>query len=340
MKIDIFAHIFPPRYKEALYRHLTPSQINQNRNLKGNEAMPALWDMDFRLRVINVYDDYVQVLSINMPSPDIIPNPEYAAEAARIINDEMAEIVAGHPDKFVAGVATLAMSNMDAALEETDRAIKTLGLKGVRLDTNVNGKPLDSPEFMPLYDKMASYDLPIWIHPVRDDTMPDYTTEEKSKYGICTLFGWPYETAAAMTRLVCSGVLEKHPNIKFITHHCGGLVPFFADRIIHMWDLAEKRGLEEASFIQGLSKRPVEYFRMFYNDTVLSGGPRTIMCGYDFFGADRLLFGTDMPFDIEHGHVRIKEVISNIEQTDMPESDKQKIYEGNARKLLHLDTQI
>ncbi len=336
MKIDIFSHIFPPRYKEALYRHLSSAQIDRNRNLKGNEALPALWDMDFRLRILEEYDDYVQVLSINMPSPDIIPDPVIAAEAAKIVNDEMAEIVAGHPHRFVAGVATLALSNINAALDETDRAIKTLGLKGIRLDTNVNGKPLDSPEFMPLYEKMAEYDLPVWIHPVRDDTMPDYTTEEKSRYGICTLFGWPYETAAAMTRLVCSGVLEKHPSLKIITHHCGGLVPFFSDRIIHMWDLAEKRGLEEAAFIKGLSKRPVEYFRMFYNDTVVAGGPPTLMCGYQFFGAEHLLFGTDMPFDVEHGHVRIKEVIRNIEQIDIPDTDRKKIFEDNARKLLNL----
>ena len=336
MKIDIFAHIFPTRYKEALYRHLPSSQIDRNRNLKGNEAMPALWDMDFRLQVMDKYDDYVQVLSINMPSPDIIPNPKYAAEAAMVVNDEMAEIIAKHPHRFVAGVATLSMSNIDAALKETERAIQTLGFKGVRLDSNVNGKPLDSPEFMPLYDMMAGYDLPIWIHPVRDDTVPDYTTEEKSKYGICTMFGWPYETAAAMTRLVCSGVLEKHPNLKIITHHCGGLIPFFPDRITHMWDLAEKRGLEEASFIKGLSKRPVDYFRMFYGDTVVSGGPATLMCGHNFFGADHLLFGTDMPFDIEHGHVRIKEVIRNIEQTDIPDSDKKKMFEDNARRLLRL----
>ena len=338
MKIDIFSHVFPPRYKEALHRWLPASVLDQNRNLKGNEAMPALWDMDFRLRILDEYADYVQVLSINMPSPDIIPDPRFAAEAARIVNDEMAEIVARHPNKFMAGVATLAMSNIDAALDETDRAVKTLGLKGVRLDSNVNGRPLDSPEFMPLYEKMAGYDLPIWIHPVRDDTTPDYVTERKSKYGICNVFGWTYETAVAMTRLVCSGVLERYPNLKIITHHCGGLVPFHTERMRKMWDSAEQRGLEEASFIKSLSKHPVEYFRMFYNDTVVGGGIPSLMCGYHFFGADHLLFGTDMPFqDAENGRRQIGEVIGDIELSDIPDSDKKKIFEDNARRLLHLE---
>jgi aminocarboxymuconate-semialdehyde decarboxylase len=337
MKIDIFAHVFPPKYKEALYRWLPASVVSQNRNLKGNAALPALWDMDVRLRIMDEYDDYVQVLTVNMPSPDIIPDPKYAAEAAKVVNDEMAELVTKYPHKFVAGVASLSMSNMEAALEETDRAIKTLGLKGVRLDSNVNGKPLDSPEFMPLYEKIASYDLPIWIHPVRDDTIPDYITERKSKYGICNLFGWTYETAVAMTRLVCSGVLEKYPNLKIITHHCGGLVPFFPHRMRKMWDSAENRGLEEASFMKTLSKRPVEYFRMFYNDTVVGGGVPTLMCGYHFFGADHLLFGTDMPFqDAVQGRQQIGEVIRNIDQMEIPLVDKKKIFEDNAKRLLHL----
>lgn len=336
MKIDIFCHIFGNKYKEVLYKYLPASFVKTNRNLVGNELMPALWDMDFRLKVLDGFDDYVQVLTINMPSPDIIPDPKHAAEAARVCNDEMAEICAKHPDRFVAGVASLALSDMQAALDETDRAIKQLGLKGIRLDTNIAGKPLDSPEYMPLYEKMASYDLPIWIHPVREATFADYATETRSKYGINNLFGWPYETAVAMTRLVCSGVLEKYPNLKFITHHCGGLVPFFRDRIIHMWDLAEKRGLEDAAFIKNLSKRPVEYFRMFYNDIVMSGGPLSLLCGYEFFGADHLLFGTDMPFDIEHGRIRINEVIKNLEDSALPDADKKKIYETNARKLLKI----
>jgi aminocarboxymuconate-semialdehyde decarboxylase len=336
MIIDIFCHVFPNKYKDIIYRHLPPSVVKQNRNLQGNELSPALWDMDTRIRVLEEFDEYVQVLSINMPSPDIIPNPQHAAEAARVVNDEMAEIVVKHPDRFVAGVASLAMTNVDASLTEIDRAIKTLGLKGIRVDTNVRGKPLDSAEFMPIYEKMASYDLPIWLHPVRDDFIPDYTTEKKSKYGICTLFGWPYETAAAMTRLVCSGVMAKYPNLKIITHHLGGLVPFFSDRIVHMWDFAEERRLEESKFIQTLEKRPVEYFRMFYGDTVVGGGPHSLMCGYQFFGADHLLFGTDMPFGLEHGRGRILQGLRNMEQLDIPLADKRKMYGNNAKKLLRL----
>ncbi len=293
--------------------------------------------MNYRAQILSEYGDVVQVLTTALPPLDVIPNPKDAAEVARIANDEMAEIIAARPHQFVAGVATLPLCDIDAALKETDRAINELGFKGALVYTHVNGKPLDSPEFMPFYEKMAGYDLPIWIHPHRNNSMPDYKTEKESKYAIYFLFGWPYETSAAMTRLVFSGVLDKYPNLKFITHHCGGMVPFFDQRIISGYDLTEADNLElEAPYIRSLAKRPVEYFRMFYNDTAVYGSTPALMCGYSFFGAGHLLFGTDMPYDTEHGHRHIRETIRSVEQMDIPDSDRKKIFEDNARKLLRL----
>ena len=88
---------------------------------------------------------------------------------------------------------------------------------------------------------MVSYNLPIWIHPVREITTPDYVSEPKSKYQIWGILGWPYETAVAMTRLIFSGILEKYPTLKFITHHCGGIVPYLEQRISIAYDMNEMR---------------------------------------------------------------------------------------------------
>lgn len=219
-------------------------------------------------------------------------------------------------------------------LKEIDRAIKELHFKGVQIYTPTNDKPLDQPEFMPLYEKMAQYDLPIWVHPQRDRDFSDYRSENHSRYWIFSMFGWPYETTAAMTRLVFSGVLEKYPHLKFITHHCGGMIPYFAQRMEGGQDYAEV--CLKAKFKRSLSKPPVEYYRTFYADTAIYGNSAGLLCGYAFFGAEHLLFGTDMPYDSEGGDRYIRQTIDAIEEMQIPDLDKNKIFEGNATRLLHL----
>jgi aminocarboxymuconate-semialdehyde decarboxylase len=330
MKIDMYSHIMPPKYLNA-FRSKVSSGFPLQEII---DATPALWDLDHRFRIMDKYSDIAQVLTFAVPPVDVISDPHDAAELAQMGNDELAEIVAKNPDRFVAGVAGLAMNNIDAALKETDRAISDLGLKGVLVCTNVNGKPLDLPEFMPLYEMMANYRLPIWIHPRRDETVADYSTESKSKYRIHGAFGWPYETEVAMARLVCSGVLEKYPGLKFITHHCGGGVPFFAERI-REW--TRPRGnLEGDTYLEGLSKAPIEYFRMFYADTAVDGFTPALMCGYAFFGPEHILFGTDMPFGGEQGARSVEETFRAIEEMAITDSEKKMIFEDNAMKLLQL----
>jgi aminocarboxymuconate-semialdehyde decarboxylase len=293
-----------------------------------------LTDHDLRLKILEPYEDKVQVLSVTMPPLEEIVEPSEAAELARISNDEMAEMLVKYPDKYITAIANLPMNDMDATLKETERAIKELGFKGVQIYTYVQGKPLSSEEFMPLYEMMADFDLPLWIHPLRRSSVPDYPTEDVSHNQIFSIFGWPYDTTAAMTRLVFAGILEKFPNIKFITHHAGAMIPYFAERIIVHYN----NGLQRlgSDHFPGLTKHPIEYFRMFYNDTALNGNTSALMCAYDFFGEDHLLFGTDMPFDVENGAVTIRQTIEAVEGMDIPEASKKKIYEDNARKLLHL----
>jgi predicted TIM-barrel fold metal-dependent hydrolase len=224
---------------------------------------------------------------------------------------------------------------MDEALKETDRAIKQLGFKGVYIHTPVDEKPLDLPEFMPLYEKMCQYDLPIVIHPMRKMDHPDFLTEKLSKYNMFSLFGWPYDTTSAMARLVFSGVMEKYPTLKIVTHHMGGMVPFYAERIRQFTQLIKmRRPADENPY---LTKDPIEYFRMFYADTAIYGNPTALICGHTFFGPDRILFGIDFPLgDTEHGDRNYRQTINAIEQMGLSDEDKKKIYEDNARKLMRL----
>jgi predicted TIM-barrel fold metal-dependent hydrolase len=331
MKIDIFTHILPPKYKNVLYKYFGEKFTFEKQFL---EKRTTLTDHSQRVKILDEYEDMVQVLSVTLPPLEEIVDSKRATELARISNDEMAEWVTKYPRKYLAAIANLPLNNVDATLKETERAIKELRFKGVQIYTSVQGKPLSSKEFMPLYEMMSNFDLPIWIHPCRGSKVADYPTEDVSFHQIFSIFGWPFETTAAMTRLIFAGVFEKFPAIKFITHHCGGMVPFFADRIISSYN----NGLERlrAKYFPGLTKNPIEYFKMFYGDTALNGNTSALMCGYQFFGEDRLVFGTDMPFDIQNGAFVIKRTIEAIEGMDIPESSKKKIYEGNARSLLHL----
>lgn len=330
MKIDIYTHVMPAKYKNGLYKY--SDKFGTEKFFM--ERRITLTNHNERIRILDEYEDMVQVLSVTLPPLEEIVNPKEAAELARISNDEMAEWVAKYPKKYITAIANLPLNNMDAATKEGERTIKELGFKGIQIYTSIQGKPLSSEEFMPLYKMMSDFDLPIWIHPLRRSSVSDYPTENSSFHQIFSIFGWPFDTTAAMTRLVFAGVFEKFPSIKFITHHCGGMIPYFADRIVVHYN----NGLERLGqkFFPGLTKHPIEYFKMFYNDTALSGNGSGLKCGYDFFGEDHLLFGSDMPYDVGNGAVAIRQTIEAIEGMNIPESSKKKIYEGNARNLLHL----
>ncbi len=334
-KIDIFTHIIPPKYKEALYRK-ADERFFSGKWDEVIQSTPALSNLDNRFRVIDKYEGLTQVLTIASPALEESTSPDDAVHLAKLANDEMAELTVKHPDKFISAVACLPMNDIDSALEETDRAINDLKFKGVQIFTPVDGKPLDSPELFPLYEKMAAYDLPIWIHPARGRAIADYRNENHSRYYTYQMFGWPYETTTAMVRLVFSGIFDKYPNIKFITHHLGAMVPYFSERIVVGQDYAEKH--LKAKWKQSLNKPPIDYFRMFYGDTALNGNTASLMCGYDFFGADHVVFATDFPYDNEEGERFTRVVIKSVEAMDIPTEHKKMIFESNARKLLHLNS--
>lgn len=333
MKIDIYPHILPPKYNEALLKKI-PSAAHQPYQLMV-EPFSTLSNLDNRFRIMDKYD-FVQVLTLTLPFVEKVAEPKDAVELAQIGNDEMAELVEKYPDRFVAAIGSLPMNDMDAALDELDRIVNELHFRGIQICTSINGKPLDSPEFMPLYEKMEKYNLPILLHPMRPHTDADYPGEDTSKYEIYSVFGWPYETSAAMTRLVFGQVLQKYPDIKFITHHCGALIPYFDQRLANFHNHREMRGKGQYNYTRGLTKPPLEYFKAFYADTALNGSTPGLMCGYAFFGADHILFGTDMPYDVWNGHLSVKQTIESIEQMDIPDPEKKKIFEDNARRIFRL----
>tara|TARA_B100000929_G_scaffold171425_1_gene135803 strand:- start:530 stop:1549 length:1020 start_codon:yes stop_codon:yes gene_type:complete len=334
-KIDIFNHIFPESFHKLMMK-VAGDHKDIGKRVRG---VPMLADLDERFRVMDQFgEDYRQVLSLASPALEVLGGPNVAIELAEAANDGMAELVQKHPDRFPSFVASLPMNAPEAALNETQRAITELGACGIQMFTNVLGKPLSSQEFRPLFGAMAEYDLPIWVHPARGAQFPDYLSETKSEYEIWWTFGWPYETSAMMARLVFAGLFDEYPALKIVTHHMGGMVPYFEGRVGPGWDQLGSRTSDEdlGKVLQRLKKRPIDYFHMFNADTAVFGSRAATICGLDFFGVDKVLFASDAPFDPEKGPMYIRETIKIIDELDISEVDRDKIYRANAVELLKL----
>ncbi len=330
MLIDTGAHITPKKYLDAVAKH-SPEHFN----LKDVIAtLPSIYDMDARFRIMDKFPGLMHVLTLSSPAVEEFSSSEDSVAFAKLANDEMAELVLKHPDRFPAAVAALPMNNVDVALRELERAIGDLHFRGIQVNTSINGKPLDAEEFWPIYEKMSQYNLPIWIHPMRFVEQPDYPSEKKSKYMIFHVFGWPYETAAAVTRLIFSGVLEKYPNLKFITHHAGGMIPFLDERIKGAYDHAEM--LRGAKYKRNLTRAPIDYFKMIYYDTAIYGNSSGLMCTRAFCGTDHMLFGTDFPYDSQFGERYTRQTLEAIDGMDICVEEKWKILRGNAKAMLRL----
>ena len=332
--VDAFNHFFPPELWERMLGADGAARGIGNRM----RNVPCVYDLDTRFRVMDRFGDYTQVLSLGMPPIEAMVSPDQAVEFAAIGNDGLARLVDRHPDRFVGFLASLPMTAPEAAAQEAERALGQLGAAGLQIHTNIAGKSLDAPEFRAIFAVAERFDRPVMLHPTRDASRPDYAAEAQSQFEIWWCLGWPYETSAAMARLVFSGILDDFPRLKVLAHHLGGLVPYLEGRIGPGWDQigARTSDPELKARIRPLKRRPIEYFRDFYADTALFGARPATICGIEFFGVDKVLFASDSPFDPEGGVGSIRDTIAVLESIDMPLRDREAIAFRNAETLFGL----
>lgn len=334
LHIDAFNHFFPERlWQRMLEADGAIRDIGQR--MRG---VPCIYDLDERFRVMDQFDEYVQILSLGMPPLEALGTGEVALELARLANDGLAELVARYPDRFAGYVAALPMDDPDLSVREAERAFNELGANGLQIHTNVNGAPLDEERFFPIFETAAQHGKPVLLHPSRTSSMPDYATEDRSRFEIWWAFGWPYETSAAMARLVFSGIMDRLPDLKVVAHHMGAMVPFFEGRVGPGWDQLGKRTTDEdlSQLLGKLRRRPLDYFKDFYADTAVFGSRPATVCGLEFYGTDRVLFASDSPFDPEKGPGYIRDTIKVLASIDMPDADREKICFRNAQALFGL----
>ena len=332
--IDCFNHFFPKGLWDKMMA--TPgAAADIGARMRG---VPAIYDLDRRKQVCDMFTkkhDYKQVISLGMPPLEALGTAKQVETFAKLGNDGMAELCAKEPDYFCGWLASLPMNSKNFT-KELERAI-SLGANGIQIHSNINGKPLDEDEFRPLFEIAEKHNKPVFLHPSRGAfDLPDYKTEKKSKYEIWWTFGWPYETSVAMARLVFGGVMDQFPNLKVLAHHLGAMVPYFEGRVGPGWDQLGNRTTDEdyKTLLKNMKKRPLDYFKDFYADSAVFGSEAATKCGLSFYGADRVLFASDCPFDPEKGPGYIRETIKILEGLELSQEDREKICYKNAQSLL------
>jgi len=325
MRIDAFAHGLPPRFREAVL-----DAADEIGDLVNWVTLNRLFDVDERLALMDQLGIDVQILTTPSPPLETMFEPDIACRLAELANREMANLVGQYPDRL-RGVATIPLVDPGWAIREIRHAVTELGLLGPLVYTHVIGRSLDQRAFEPFWDEVESLGAPVWLHPDRARTSPDYADEEASRYGLFLVLGWPYETSVAMARLVLSGVMARHPNLEIIVHHGGGMIPFFHRRIEVNYQAGQRRVQAPIDGAVDIGRD----LRRFYVDTVLQGATSALTTSIDFFGSDRVLFATDMPFGPGDGLQFAQSSLESVEQ--LPEQQREVILGENAIKLFGID---
>ncbi len=300
-----------------------------NREYKRAKETPGYFDVALRVEQLNKYGIDFQVVTPGVPfGADFCPGDITNKLAyAKAFNDNMASLMEDSKGKLIA-IGTIPITGFgEKTTQEMERAIG-LGLKGFSLSTNLEGTPLDLPQFEPFWAQVAKMDIVIYTHPlspINDCPRRAYEFD----YYLSHNFGYAFETALMLSRLVFSGIIERHPTLKIVNHHLGGSIPFFWGRTLESY----REESQPKHLGRKMPKPLYDYFSRFYYDTAVGGSAPAIRCAYEVFGADQLVFATDTP---ENDEWRLATYPGVIRSLGLPEAVTEKIFSGNIKRVLKL----
>jgi len=335
--VDSFCHVYTQEYIQELrnlgsrisFRSDVESGVTRMIDTLTNDVFQVYKDRYFdtakRLQDMERFGVDMQVLTVGTPgihASALHLLPHEKVKLARVLNDALSKLAEKHPNKIVA-IGEVPLPQVDEAVDEMERCVKDLGLRGIQLYTTIDGIPIDSGTFMPIFDKAAHMGVPIHLHP----THPLWSARRNYErdYALSLIFGYPFESTLSITRLILSGVLDQYPNLKLITHHTGAMCGIYVERL--------QSFIDDGSVGTKPRKLVKEYVRMLYHDTAVSGSVATLNLGAAVFGADRLLFGTDYPFGPENGCFNIRETIRSVGSMSATREEREKIFYRNAQGL-------
>ena len=323
--VDIHAHFVPEEYLRIAGAEGEPRGVR----LRSTPAGPIIQvgpvpigpitapyhNLELRLKEMDKQGVTVHALSL-MPPMVYWADDALAPKLARLVNDAMADAGRRYPDRFVF-LATLPMQDPEAAAGEVERALGDAGCRGVYLGTNVRGKELSDPAFLPVFERIHSLGIPVFLHPLNV-----VGAQRLGHYHLHNLLGNPFDTAVAAANLIFSGHLDRFPKLQICLPHAGGALPYLIGRLNRGWKVREE--------CKALKKSPSSYLRRFTYDTI-SHAPESLRYLIDLVGADRVMLGSDYCFDM--GYERPVEVVTALK---LSRSDEEKILGGNAKRLLRL----
>jgi aminocarboxymuconate-semialdehyde decarboxylase len=324
-KLDLHTHYYPEVYFDRI-REL-PSEFSFDKSPSGQTIIkyrgarffgvtPPMTNVAQRLADMDRVGIDVEVISLSTPNV-FFTDARHQPEIARMVNDAYAELIAQHPTRFK-GFASIPMDAPDAALAELHRAIDELKLNGVILLSNIGGKALTSPEYRPFFAEANRLKLCILLHP-----MLPANTEPFREYVLGPIVGFMFDTTLAVARMCFDGMLREFPDIRWIVGHLGGAVPYLMERLDNGWrDFPECRAK--------IDELPSVYLKRLYYDTVNFNGHMLKMVR-EMIGADHMVMGSDYP----HLLGSIDRAVSSIESLDIPDEEKQRIFEGTALSILN-----
>ncbi|WP_051952579.1 amidohydrolase family protein [Xenophilus azovorans] len=331
MIIDLHAHALGERFLHDLAR--TPVAglraergddgywvIRRHGDDRKSSIDPNLHDLPGRIDSLKRRNVELQLFA---PPPFMLAWPDGAAgtELVRALNRASRDIAADSEGRMEM-LAVLALGEPEVAVQELQRAVDEYGVRGVMMPSSAGGRPLDGPEFAPLFTLIEKLGLIVFMHPTSA-----VTSERFGMYGIHVLVGWPFETTLAVTRMIFNGLLERHPRLKLVLAHGGGNLVYLRGRLDSAYDAT---GWEaDPYFRQHISQRPSAYLdRLYYDTCALSEDSNRFTI--QTMGPERVVFGSDYPFDI--GDPEGKRSVPVVD--GLPPADREKVYRGNAQRLL------
>jgi aminocarboxymuconate-semialdehyde decarboxylase len=327
LTLDIHSHVGVPQAAAFVQPHLDPATVPlAHFQSPDTKAVNDKQEVDLKTRITGVDERLADLDAMGLDMQLIMPPPpqcyytvplDIAVQAARIINDGLAEYVSRTPDRFVA-LGTVPMPDGNEAAKELERCIMTLGFKGVQILTNVAGNELSDPAYAPFWKKAEELQALVVVHP------NGFTHADRlRRFYFNNVIGNPLETTIALHYLIFDGVLERHPNLKILAVHGGGYLGAYWGRIDHAWGA-------RSDCCADLPKPPTFYLRKVYFDTVVFT-PGQLRALVETFGADHVLMGTDYPFDMAD-----YDPVGHVMSAGLDESVAAAIVGGNARKLLNM----
>jgi len=317
--IDAYTHVLTEEFYETLLEEY---------DFQGLSGDPSfLWNVERRLDHMDEFGVDKQVLTLALPPLWRGMDDETALELTRLANDELRSVADEHPDRFIP-VGTVPRAS-DAFLAEFDRCVDDLDMAGVQIFSNIEGEPLDRPRFHGLFERAERHDAPLWMHPQLYEWTP-YASE----YMEHRLFGWPFDTTLALSRLVFGGVVQEY-DFDLLAHHGGGMVPFYGGRIASFYqprlDYPENYADTD---LPDLDQPVSDYFREFHVDTAVSGSVPAHDCAHSFFGDENVVFGTDYPFGPGRGRAWIESGLDAVDRMRADDDARAGILGGNLQRLV------